>query len=104
MMHSVENLISNLVIAVGDKFLSGYFKKCDTLLKPEGALAIQIITVPDCRYAELKRGVDFIQRHIFPGSLLLSLGRISQIMKKTGQLTTFQVDDIGLDYALIETT
>lgn len=95
-----DHIVSiEMLEAVGDKFLSGYFKKCDTLLKPEGALAIQIITVPDCRYAELKRGVDFIQRHIFPGSLLLSLGRISQIMKKTGQLTTFQVDDIGLDYA-----
>jgi len=85
--------------AVGDKFLPVYFKKCDELLKTDGALGIQIITVPDSRYEELKRGVDFIQRHIFPGSLLLSLGRISQVMKKTGELSTFQVNDMGLDYA-----
>ena len=85
--------------AVGDKFLPGYFRKCNELLKPDGALALQMITVPDCRYDELKRGVDFIQRHIFPGSLLISLGRLNEVMKKTGQLTTFQVDDMGLDYA-----
>jgi len=94
-----DHIVSiEMLEAVGDKYLPVYFKKCDELLKPNGALGIQIITVPDCRHDELKRGVDFIQRHIFPGSLLLSLGRISQVMKKTGQLTTFQVDDMGLDY------
>ncbi|MEZ7957989.1 MAG: cyclopropane-fatty-acyl-phospholipid synthase family protein [Rubritalea sp.] len=95
-----DHIVSiEMLEAVGDKFLPVYFKKCNELLKPNGALGIQIITVPDSRYDELKRGVDFIQRHIFPGSLLLSLGRISQVMKKTGELTTFQVDDMGLDYA-----
>lgn len=97
---SFDHIVSiEMLEAVGDKFLPVYFKKCNELLKPDGALGIQIITVPDSRYDELKRGVDFIQRHIFPGSLLLSLGRISQVMKQTGELTTFQVDDMGLDYA-----
>lgn len=97
---SFDHIVSiEMLEAVGDKFLPGYFRRCDELLKPSGLLAIQIITVPDCRYAELKRGVDFIQRHIFPGSLLLSLGRISEVMKKTGTLTAFQLDDMGPDYA-----
>ncbi len=95
-----DHIVSiEMLEAVGDKFLPGYFKRCDELLKPEGLLGIQIITVPDCRYDELKRGVDFIQRHIFPGSLLLSLGRINEVMKKTGTLTTFQINDMGPDYA-----
>ena len=95
-----DHIVSiEMLEAVGDKYLPVYFKKCNELLKPDGALGIQIITVPDCRYEGLKQGVDFIQRHIFPGSLLLSLGRIAQVMKKTGELTTFQVDDMGLDYA-----
>jgi len=97
---SFDHIVSiEMLEAVGDKFLPAYFKKCNQLLKPDGALGIQIITVPDSRYEALKSGVDFIQRHIFPGSLLLSLGRISQVMKKTGELTMFQVDDMGLDYA-----
>jgi len=95
-----DHIVSiEMLEAVGDKFLPGYFKKCNELLKPEGALGLQMITVPDCRYDQLKRGVDFIQRHIFPGSLLISLGRLNQVMKQTGELTTFQVDDMGLDYA-----
>ena len=97
---SFDHIVSiEMLEAVGDKFLPGYFKKCNELLKPDGALGIQIITVPDSRYEALKSGVDFIQRHIFPGSLLLSLGRISQVMKQTGELTTFQIDDMGIDYA-----
>ncbi len=95
-----DHIVSiEMLEAVGDKFLPVYFKKCNELLKPNGALGIQIITVPDSRYEDLKRGVDFIQRHIFPGSLLLSLGRINQVMKQTGELSTFQIDDMGLDYA-----
>ena len=95
-----DHIVSiEMLEAVGDKYLPVYFKKCNELLKPNGALGIQIITVPDCRYEGLKQGVDFIQRHIFPGSLLLSLGRIAQVMKKTGELTAFQIDDMGLDYA-----
>lgn len=95
-----DHIVSiEMLEAVGDKFLPEYFKKCNQLLKPEGALGLQMITVPDCRYDQLKRGVDFIQRHIFPGSLLISLGRLNQVMKQTGELTTFQVNDMGLDYA-----
>lgn len=95
-----DHIVSiEMLEAVGDKYLPVYFKKCNELLKPDGALAIQIITVPDCRYEGLKQGVDFIQRHIFPGSLLLSLGRIAQVMKKTGELTPYQIDDMGIDYA-----
>ncbi len=97
---SFDHIVSiEMLEAVGDKFLPSYFSKCNELLKPDGALGIQIITVPDSRYEQLKRGVDFIQRHIFPGSLLLSLGRINQVMKQTGELTTFQIDDMGIDYA-----
>jgi len=95
-----DHIVSiEMLEAVGDKYLPTYFKKCNELLKPDGALGIQIITVPDCRYEGLKQGVDFIQRHIFPGSLLLSTGRIAQVMKKTGELTAFQIDDMGIDYA-----
>lgn len=95
-----DHIVSiEMLEAVGDKFLPSYFSKCNELLKPDGALGLQMITVPDSRYDELKRGVDFIQRHIFPGSLLISLGRLNEVMKKTGELSTFQIDDMGLDYA-----
>lgn len=59
--------------ALGDRYLETYFAKIHSLLKPDGLVGVQYITVPDSRHAELKRGVNWIQKHIFPGSLLLSI-------------------------------
>ena len=76
-----------------------YFEKCEEVLAPEGLLAIQIITVPDQRHAQLRRGTDFIQRHIFPGSLLLSVGRIGDVLDKTSDLALHEIQDMGASYA-----
>ena len=85
--------------AVGDKFHHSFFAKCAEVLAPDGLLGVQMITVPDCRYGSLKKGVDWIQRHIFPGSLLLSVGRINQVLMKTGDLFMHDMEDLGADYA-----
>ena len=85
--------------AVGFSFLDVYFKKCHSLLKKNGILAIQVITAPDSRYESLKKGVDWIQKHIFPGSLLPSVGAINNAINRTGDLTMVDLKDIGLDYA-----
>jgi cyclopropane-fatty-acyl-phospholipid synthase len=85
--------------AVGDKFHESFFAKCAEVLAPDGLLGVQMITVPDCRYGSLKKGVDWIQRHIFPGSLLLSVGRINQVLMKTGDLFMHDLEDLGADYA-----
>ncbi len=85
--------------AVGDEYLDVYFKKCHELLKKNGILALQVITCPDSRYESMKRGVDWIQKHIFPGSLLPSVGRINQAINSTGDLTLVDIKDIGLHYA-----
>lgn len=85
--------------AVGFNFMDVYFKKCHQLLKKNGILAIQVITSPDSRYESLRKGVDWIQKHIFPGSLLPSVGAINQSINRTGDLTLVDLKDIGLDYA-----
>jgi cyclopropane-fatty-acyl-phospholipid synthase len=85
--------------ALGHDYLPVY---CDTLaarLKPDGLLALQFITCPDHRYAELRRGVDFIQKHIFPGSLLLSLNRVNQQLARAGGFLLHHIHDFGPDYA-----
>jgi cyclopropane-fatty-acyl-phospholipid synthase len=84
--------------AVGDKFLETWCAKCHDILAPEGLLAVQMITVPDCDHAELKRGADWIQKHIFPGSLLLSIGRMNEAMNRTGNLFLHGLEDIGSSY------
>ncbi len=85
--------------AVGDKYHESFFAKCAEVLSPDGLLGLQMITVPDCRYRSLKDGVDWIQRHIFPGSLLLSVGRIDDVLRKTGDLFMHHLEDLGADYA-----
>ena len=85
--------------AVGDRYHIPFFRKCNETLAPDGLLGLQYITVPDCRYASLKRGVDWIQRHIFPGSLLLSVGRINECLAATGDLFMHGLEDLGADYA-----
>ncbi len=85
--------------AVGFSFMDVYFKKCHDLLKKNGILAIQVITSPDSRYESLRKGVDWIQKHIFPGSLLPSVGAINNAVNRTGDLTMVDLKDIGLDYA-----
>lgn len=85
--------------ALGHDYLPVY---CDTLsarLKRDGLLALQFITCPDERYEELRRGVDFIQKHIFPGSLLLSLNRVNQQLARAGGFTLHRLEDFGQDYA-----
>jgi cyclopropane-fatty-acyl-phospholipid synthase len=85
--------------AVGDKFHESFFAKCAEVLTPNGLLGVQMITVPDCSYASLKKNVDWIQKHIFPGSLLLSVGRINEVLMKTGDLFMHDLEDLGADYA-----
>jgi len=85
--------------AVGEAYLETYFAKCHELLKPEGLLALQMITCPDSRHDALRQGVDWIQKHIFPGSLLLSVHRVNQALRMTGDLFLHDLKDLGPSYA-----
>lgn len=85
--------------AVGAEFYDVYFKKCHDLLSKNGILAIQVITCPDSRFNNLRNGVDWIQKHIFPGSLLPSVAAINRAVNNTGNLTMIDLKDLGLDYA-----
>lgn len=85
--------------AIGDRYLEAYFAKIHEVTKPDALVALQYITVPDSRHSALRRGIDFIQKHIFPGSLLLSVGRVNQAIHRTSEFSLFELDDLGLDYA-----
>src|SRR6201996_9570122 len=85
--------------AVGFSFMEVYFKKVNSLLKKNGILALQVITSPDSRFDSLRKGVDWIQKHIFPGSLLPSVAAINASVNRTGDMTMVDLKDIGLDYA-----
>jgi cyclopropane-fatty-acyl-phospholipid synthase len=89
-----------MIEALGHGYLPGFCKVVNRSLKRDGLLAMQFITCPDARYGDFRRGVDFIQKHIFPGSLLLSLNRVNELLSREGGMVLHDVDDMGRDYAL----
>jgi cyclopropane-fatty-acyl-phospholipid synthase len=79
-----------MIEAVGEEYIDTFIEKLDSLLGRDGILLMQMITCPDSRYDIAHKNVDFIQKHIFPGSLLQSLHRVSTAMNKCSDL--FMVD------------
>ncbi len=88
-----------MVEALGDAQVDPFFKACSNLLTKDGLIAIQMISSSDCRYDQLKNSVDFIQKHIFPGSLLLSLERVIRSTSTTSDLQLDCVNDYAESYA-----
>ncbi len=85
--------------ALGHRYLPDFCRVVARSLARDGLLALQFITCPDARYGQFRRGVDFIQKHIFPGSLLLSLNRVNEQLTRAGDFVLHQVADHGHDYA-----
>jgi cyclopropane-fatty-acyl-phospholipid synthase len=70
--------------AVGERYWPVYFETLRENLKPGKHATLQIITVPDKRWHVYKRGVDFIQKHIFPGGMLPSPSALRAEIEKAG--------------------
>jgi cyclopropane-fatty-acyl-phospholipid synthase len=70
--------------AVGERYWSVYFDALRERLKPGRNATLQIITVEDRRWEVYKRGVDFIQKHIFPGGMLPSPSALRAEIEKAG--------------------
>lgn len=85
--------------AVGHEFLETYFAQCQLLLTQNGLMGFQVITSPDSRYDEFRKGVDWIQTHIFPGTLLPSIGAMNKAVNASGDMHLLDVKDFGKDYA-----
>ena len=86
--------------AVGHENHGTFFRKCRELLKPDGAMFLQAITIGEQRYEQAKKSVDFIQRYIFPGGSLASLSAISGIVARETDMRISHLTDIGAHYAL----
>jgi cyclopropane-fatty-acyl-phospholipid synthase len=100
MQGQFDKLVSiEMVEAVGANHLETYFHKCCQLLKPEGVMLLQAITIADQRYEAALKEVDFIQKHIFPGGFLPSVTALTAAMTKSSDLRTVHLEDIGLHYA-----
>ena len=95
-----DKLVSiEMIEAVGHQFYDTYFKKCASLLKPNGMALIQAITIADQRFETAKNSVDFIQRYIFPGSNIPSITAMLNSITKASDLKLYDCEDIGPHYA-----
>jgi cyclopropane-fatty-acyl-phospholipid synthase len=95
-----DKLVSiEMVEAVGARYLDGYFGHCTRLLKPDGAMLLQAITIQDQHYTRALAAVDFIQRHVFPGSFIPSIEALSRSMTRASDFKIFHLEDIGPHYA-----
>ena len=84
--------------AVGHNGLKDFFQHSNILLKQNGSLALQVITVPDDRYESYRKNCDFIQKYIFPGGLLLSHKHILDTMSTNSDLEEKSYISIGEHY------
>lgn len=94
-----DRLVSiEMIEAVGHEHYDTFFAKCASLLRPGGLAAIQAITIQDHLYDSARREVDFIKRHIFPGSCIPSRAVLEAAAARAG-LALLRGDEIGLHYA-----
>jgi cyclopropane-fatty-acyl-phospholipid synthase len=95
-----DKLVSvEMIEAVGANFLETYLAKCSSLLKPEGAMLLQAITIQDQNYQQALGSVDYIQRFIFPGSFIPSVSAIASAVCAATDMKITHLEDIGPHYA-----
>jgi cyclopropane-fatty-acyl-phospholipid synthase len=62
-------------------------------------MLLQGIVIADRLYDGARRSVDFIQKYVFPGGALPSVGAIQAAVARVTDLQLVALHDIGLDYA-----
>lgn len=95
-----DKLVSiEMIEAIGHRNMPLFFERAGTLLKDDGMMLLQAITIADQRYRQALKSVDFIQRHIFPGSFLPSVTSLAGAATASSDLRIFHLEDIGPHYA-----
>lgn len=88
-----------MVEAVDWRLLDTYFRTCAALLRPNGLMALQAITIADRSYERAKNSRDFIKAFIFPGGFLPSIESMVRSMTAVSDLRVVDLEDIGRHYA-----
>lgn len=97
---SYDKLVSiEMIEAVGHEYHDTFFRKCCDLLKPDGQMLLQAITIADQRYDAYKNSVDFINRYIFPGGCLTSVTDMSRTLTDHTDMRVIHLEDFGAHYA-----
>jgi cyclopropane-fatty-acyl-phospholipid synthase len=98
---SYDKLVSiEMVEAIGHQYYDSYFAQCAHLLKPNGLGLIQAITILDQQFAQARNEVDFIKKHIFPGSCIPAITALLNAATHSSDLNLIHLEEIGPHYAL----
>ena len=71
-----------MIEAVGQNYLAGYFSTLKNNLSSNGTAAIQAITIDDSLFQRYKNKQDFIQKYIFPGGFLPNKNSIDKYISQ----------------------
>jgi cyclopropane-fatty-acyl-phospholipid synthase len=94
-----DKLVSiEMIEAVGHQYLGAFLRCCSDLLKPDGMMLLQAITIADHVFEAHKRSVDFIKRYIFPGGCIPSVTAICAAMAAATDLRLVHLEDITPHY------
>ena len=95
-----DKLVSiEMIEAVGWQYYETFYRQCARLLKPDGLMLVQAITIDDRRYDRARCNVDFIQRYVFPGSCIPSQHALQTAMMRASDLRLVHVQDFAGHYA-----
>lgn len=95
-----DKLVSiEMIEAVGRRYFDAYFRKLGELLKPDGTALLQAIVMPERRYEQYLKGVDFIQKYIFPGGCLPSVATMLGSAGRVTDLRFVHAEDFAPHYA-----
>ena len=88
-----------MIEAVGHEFLPTYFSQISDLLVSDGAAMIQGITMPDHRYTQYLKEVDYIRTRVFPGSCVPSASAMIEAAVRKSDLRPADLHDFGYHYS-----
>jgi len=85
--------------AVGEEYWDTFFAKIDSVLSDTGKALIQVICVPDLRFASYGPASDWIRKYVFPGGRLPSVFELQRSVRRSSLLEMIGLEEIGLHYA-----
>ena len=85
--------------AVGLNHYDDYFGAADRLLKPDGSMLFQTITVDDQHFPHYHGQPDWIEKYIFPGGELASVGEVMKSLGRVTSLSMYHAENFGSHYA-----
>ena len=87
------------VEAVGARHYQDYFRSVSRHLERGAPFGVQAITIHDRHFERARRAVDFIQRHIFPGSCIPSVEALTRAATRASDMRLVEMEDFGGHYA-----